>query len=322
MADAIKILQTKSDLQHTVVVYGGRLEMPGVTSAGDFLTGKPAPLHYEQTSFDHPLYILYSSGTTGPPKCICHTVGGALLTHKKEHMLHMEIDADSVYYQYTTTGWMMWNYMIGALASGARIVLYDGSPLHPTPGAQLQILEREGVTHWGTSPKFLGALKRSWSSSFHLLQLEALKLTSSAGSPLIADLYHWFYDHFPRSVALISGSGGSDLVGTLVGGSPMTPVHAGEISCAYLGMKVEIWDLEGKAITDSGEGGELIVSRPFFSMPLRLWGDRGDEKYRRTYFETFPGNWCHGDYIRKHPETGGYEILGRSDGILNPGGKH
>jgi acetoacetyl-CoA synthetase len=178
MAEAVRNLQTKTDLRKTVVVQG-------VVSAEEFLSGEIDQLEYEQTPFDQPLYILYSSGTTGPPNCICHAVGGALLMHKKEYMLHMEIGVDSVYYQYTTTGWMMWNYLVGSMASGAQIVLYDGSPLYPRPDGQIQILHREGVTHWGTSPRFLLALKRSWSSSTSLPQLDSLRLTSSAGLPSV-----------------------------------------------------------------------------------------------------------------------------------------
>ncbi|PVH68977.1 acetoacetate-CoA ligase [Cadophora sp. DSE1049] len=258
------------------------------------------------------------SGTTGPPKCITHAAGRALLQNKKEFVLHYDVGPYSTFYQYTTTGWMMWNFMIAGLSIGMRIVLYDGSPLYPSPANQIDLVRSQGVTHWSTGPKFLSALKQHSLSSF--LDLDSLETVVSAGAPLSAELSRWFYTKFPKNVALSNGSGGTDLVGGIVLGTPMLNIHAGEISGAALGMKVEIWDENGKNIEDSGEKGDLVITRPFFSMPLGFWGPDGAAKFKNAYFEQFPGVWAHGDFIKKNLPSGGYEVLGRSDGVLNPGG--
>ncbi|KAH7161943.1 hypothetical protein B0J13DRAFT_632666 [Dactylonectria estremocensis] len=258
------------------------------------------------------------SGTTGTPKCICHSGGGALLQQKKEFMLSSNISADSVYYQYTTTGWMMWNYSIASLSLGARIVLYDGSPLHPSPTGQIRLLEEQGVTHWGTSPKLLAALKQSgWNRTSALGNLQ---IVLSSGSSLSPELFRWFYEAFPSEVGLFSGSGGTDLVGGIISGNCISPIYEGELACAQLGMRVEVWDPQGRNVESAGEEGDLIISTPFFSMPTGFYGKDGQEKYRKAYFEKFPGVWSHGDFIKRNPQTGGYLVLGRSDGVLNPGG--
>ncbi|KAF5650798.1 acetoacetate ligase [Fusarium tjaetaba] len=249
---------------------------------------------------------------------ICHSAGGALLQQKKEYILCGNITSESVFYQYTTTGWMMWNYLVGALSVGARIVLYDGSPLYPSPAHQIHLIEQQGVTHWGTSPKLLTALKQS--AYKQVFPLDSLQIVMSAGSPLSPEIFRWFYDTFPNSVGLFSGSGGTDLVGSILGGTMISTAHEGELAVPQLGMRVEIWDQDGKSIENTGDAGELIISTPFFSMPTTFWGENGDSKYFKAYFEQFPGVWCHGDFVKKNPETGGYVILGRSDGVLNPGG--
>ncbi|KAL3468905.1 hypothetical protein BJX99DRAFT_265708 [Aspergillus californicus] len=322
MMEATRQLQdTVPELCATIVVRGPVFAAKNVKLAKNILphtTGSRIELHYEQLPFDHPIYILYSSGTTGKPKCICHAAGGALLQQKKELMLHQAVGIGSIKYQYTTTGWMMWNYQIAGLSLGAQLVLYDGSPLYPTPLSQLEIVHRYQVTHWGTSPKYLSALKQNGVP--REMDLSSLYIVGSSGAPLSREMYLWFYQTFPRTVALFSGSGGTDMVGGIVQGTTMTPVHAGEISAPGLGMKVEIFDPDGKDISKTGEKGDLVITRPFFSMPITFWGVDGQDKYRKAYFDNFPGVWCHGDFIKMNPSTGGYEILGRSDGVLNPGG--
>ncbi|KAF5574290.1 acetoacetate ligase [Fusarium pseudoanthophilum] len=272
---------------------------------------KSKPKRYDSSSYL--LIIRYTFSTR-----ICHSAGGALLQQKKEFILSGNITSDSVFYQYTTTGWMMWNYLVGALSVGARIVLYDGSPLYPSPAHQIHLIEQQGVTHWGTSPKLLTALKQS--AYKQVFPLESLQIVISAGSPLSSEIFRWFYDTFPNSVGLFSGSGGTDLVGSILGGTMISTIHEGELAVPQLGMRVEIWDQDGKSIENTGDAGGLIISTPFFSMPTTFWGENGDSKYFKAYFEQFPGVWCHGDFVKKNPKTGGYVILGRSDGVLNPGG--
>ncbi|KAH6999427.1 hypothetical protein EDB80DRAFT_754039 [Ilyonectria destructans] len=262
--------------------------------------------------------VIVPSGTTGIPKCICHSGGGALLQQKKEYILSNNMDCDSTYYQYTTTGWMMWNYLIGSLSVGTRIVLYDGSPLYPNAAFQIRLLEEQGVTHWGTSPKLLTALKQSGFTRSETL--DNLRLVISAGSPLSSEISRWFRGIFPNRVGLFSGSGGTDLVGGIISGNCLSVIHDGELASPQLGMKVEVWDLEGRNVDQAGEKGDLVITTPFFSMPVTFYGDGGLEKYYKAYFDKFPGVWCHGDFAQRNPATGGYVILGRSDGVLNPGG--
>ncbi|OWP06692.1 hypothetical protein B2J93_5171 [Marssonina coronariae] len=309
-----------SELRHTLVVNGPLFPGANVKLASTLLAAyapKAAPV-YEQLPFDHPIYILYTSGTTGAPKCITHAAGRALLQQKKDHLLSGDVNANSTYYQYTTTGWMMWNWVVAVLSIGGRIVLFDGSPLWPSPTSQLELIKKQCVTHWGTSPKFLAALKQHGLPED--MSLPSLLHVASAGSPLSAEMHYWFADKFPKGVGLFSGSGGTDLVSGIVSGSPITPLYPGEIAVPALGMSVQIWDSSGRDIASSGSKGDLVITKPFFSMPLGFWGTDGEKKYQAAYFEQFPGVWYHGDFIRRIPATGGYEILGRSDGVLNPGG--
>lgn len=318
-SDAIRQLEARvKELSMTIVTHGPVFAGRNVKQAKDILPSRFPPLKYEQLPFDHPIYVLYSSGTTGPPKCICHAAGRVLLQQKKELYVQLDVGRNSTHYQYTTTGWMMWNYMIAVLSVGARLVLYDGSPLHPTPLSQLDIVEKYKVTSWGTSPKYLAALRQHGIPKGFLPS--SLRHVHSAGAPLSGELFDWFYSHFPQDVSLINGSGGTDLVGGIVGGTSMHPIYSGEICGPSLGMKVEIWNEDGQNIESTGAKGDLVITKPFFSMPITFWGADGMEKYRKAYFDKFPGVWCHGDFIRRNTSTGGYEILGRSDGVLNPGG--
>ncbi|KAL3481708.1 hypothetical protein BJX99DRAFT_218147 [Aspergillus californicus] len=315
------LMKQVPELQITIIVRGPAFNGEKVVLAEKIiLDSNGAKLHYEQLPFDHPIYILYSSGTTGKPKCICHAAGRALLQQKKELILHQGMGINSVFYQYTTTGWMMWNYAVAGLSVGARLVIYDGSPLYPDPLSQLRLIEQEQVTHWGTSPKYLSTLRQHGVPKN--LDLSSLHITGSSGSPLGPEMYYWFYEVFPATVGLFSGSGGTDLVGgsLVVLATTLSPVYPGEIAEAGLGIKAEIWDKDGNDISASGQKGDLVITKPFFSMPITFWGPDGHAKYQQAYFDTFPGIWYHGDFAKMNPVTGGFEILGRSDGVLNPGG--
>ncbi|KAJ0129280.1 Uncharacterized protein HZ326_27628 [Fusarium oxysporum f. sp. albedinis] len=307
-------------LEHVVVMTGPAWNDTGVIHLNDFLNVKPFPLEFAQLPFDHPIYILYSYAgqlltlSTG----ICHAGGAVLLQQKKGLILGADLREDSTYYQYTTIGWMMWNMQVAALSIGSRIVLYDGSPLHPSPSFQVQLLKQQGVTHWGTSPKFLAALRHSVHEAFPPIQ--SLQVAVVSGAPLPTETSDWFYAMFPKQVALQSSSGGTDLAAGIVGGNLIVPLHGPQLAAPSLGMRVEIWDQSGKNIEDSGLKGDLVITKPFFSMPVTFWGEGGHEKYRKAYFDVFPGIWCHGDFMSKDLKTQCYIIHGRSDGVLNPGG--
>ncbi|KAF4443579.1 acetoacetate- ligase [Fusarium acutatum] len=321
MAAATRLKQEVPELSKVVVVSGPSWTDGLCMRMEEFLQVETQPLRFKQLAFDHPIYILYSHDgdtkvycprvpqfsvkkhalTFGPG--ICHSAGGALLQQKKEFILSSNITSDSVFYQYTTTGWMMWNYLVGALSVGARIVLYDGSPLYPSPAHQIHLIENQGVTHWGTSPKLLTALKQS--AYKQVFPLDSLQIVVSAGAPLSPEIFRWFYDTFPNSVGLFSGSGGTDLVGSILAGTMLSAVYEGELAVPQLGMRVEIWNQDGESIETTGDAGELIISTPFFSMPTTFWGENGDSKYFKAYFDQFPGVWCHGDFVKKNPETGG-----------------
>ncbi|UPL02939.1 hypothetical protein LCI18_013873 [Fusarium solani-melongenae] len=283
LATVVKKLKDQVTGLQQVVVSGPTWEDDTVISLSKFLDVRVEPLQFLQVPFDHPVYILYSS-------------------HKMDMALAMDLGIDSIYYQYTSTGWMMWNMLVGALSVGCKIILYDGSPLHPRPSYQLRFLEEQGVTHWGTSPKFLATLMRDLGGP--LPSLAALQTVLISGSALSKELCDWFYTVFPKEVGLHNGSGGTDMLG----------------GTAALGMKVEIWDENGNNIDGSGQKGELVITKPFPSMPVTFWGEGGDEKYRNAYFDTFPGVWCHGDFVSRDIKTKGYLVHGRSDGVLNPGG--
>jgi acetoacetyl-CoA synthetase len=267
--------------------------------------------------FNHPLYILYSSGTTGVPKCIVHGAGGTLLQHQKEHLLHTDLKRSDRLFYFTTCGWMMWNWLVSALATGATLVLYDGSPFHPGPGALWRMAEEERLTIFGTSAKYLSSLQKSDFVPATSVDLTPLRTLLSTGSPLLPESFDYVYRSVKSDLELASISGGTDIVSCFALGCPTRPVYRGEIQCRGLGMAVDIFDDAARPLR--GTRGELVCTAPFPSMPLGFWNDPQGIKYRAAYFERFPGVWHHGDYaaITEHD---GLVIYGRSDAVLNPGG--
>ncbi|MDX9857277.1 MAG: acetoacetate--CoA ligase [candidate division Zixibacteria bacterium] len=272
---------------------------------------------FEQLPFDQPVYIMYSSGTTGKPKCIVHGAGGTLLQHAKEHRLHTDIRRDDVVFYYTTCGWMMWNWLVGVLSSGATIVLYDGSPSHPTLGTLWKLAEQERISVFGTSPKYLTALEDRHVRPGEKFDLKALRTILSTGSPLAPANFEYVYRHIKPDIQLASISGGTDIISCFMLGCPILPVYSGEIQCRGLGMKVETFNDRGEPVLD--EVGELVCTAPFPSRPVFFWDDADGARYRNAYFDRWPGVWHHGDYIRITPR-GGVIVYGRSDATLNPGG--
>ncbi len=278
---------------------------------------QPAEIPFARLPFSHPVYVLYSSGTTGAPKCIVHGAGGTLLQHLKEQRLHVDLGPEDRFFYFTTCGWMMWNWLVSGLASGARLVLYDGSPFHPGPEALFDLAQEEGITVFGISAKFVDAAAKAKLTPRATHDLSSLRTILSTGSPLAPEGFDFVYEKVKRDVCLSSISGGTDIVSCFVGGCPTLPVWRGEIQCAGLGMKVEVWNAEGKRVV--GEKGELVCTAPFPSMPVGFWNDPDGSRYRAAYFERFPGVWCHGDFAEETPR-GGFVIHGRSDATLNPGG--
>lgn len=271
---------------------------------------------YIQTVFDHPVYIMYSSGTTGKPKCIVHGAGGTLLQHYKELALHTDLKREDVITYFTTCGWMMWNWLVSSLQIGATIVLIDGNPVHPTERLW-EIIEQEKITVFGTSPKYLTLIEKSGLIPKEKFNLNSLKTILSTGSPLTDANFHWVYKNVKDNVLLSSISGGTDIISCFMLGCPILPVYSGEIQCRGLGMKVEAWDENGNSVIE--QKGELVCSAPFPSRPIYFWNDEDGSKYQNAYFNYYPGIWRHGDYI-KITNNGGVIVYGRSDSTLNPGG--
>ena len=283
----------------------------------DFLAQEATDLHFEQVPANHPLYIMYSSGTTGVPKCIVHGVVGTLIQHLKELKLHSDVKRHDTIFYFTTCGWMMWNWLVSSLALGARVFLYDGSPFYPDPAALWQITEDEQLTIFGTSAKYLAALEKAGVKPKESFDLTGLKAVLSTGSPLSIESFEFVYRDIKDDLCLSSISGGTDIISCFALGNPMGPVYASELQCRGLGMKVEAYDGQARSVLE--RKGELVCTLPAPSMPIYFWNDPDNEKYRKAYFEIYSGVWQHGDYI-EITENGGVIIYGRSDATLNPGG--
>ena len=277
----------------------------------------PNDIEFEQLPFDHPLYIMYSSGTTGVPKCIVHSAGGSLIQHMKEHRLHTDLGSEDTLFYFSTCGWMMWNWLVSGLACEATLVLYDGSPFYPQPQSLMDMADEEGISIFGTSAKYIEALQKAGVKPAESHQLSALQAVLSTGSPLSDESFRYVYRHIKQDICLSSISGGTDILSCFVLGNPCLPVYEGEIQCLGLGMAVEVWDDDGNAVV--GEKGEMVCTRPFPSAPIGFWNDPDNAKYRAAYFDTYPNVWAHGDY-GEITEHGGMIIHGRSDAVLNPGG--
>lgn len=313
------ILEQVTSIEKVVVVPFAT-NLPCITEKtvlyADFLTDE-TQLTFEPLPFNHPLYILYSSGTTGKPKCIVHCAGGVLIQHLKELVLHTNLTANDTFLYYTTCGWMMWNWMVSALATGCTLLLYDGSPAWPTPSALFDIIEQEKVSVFGTSAKYIASLQKEHLDLKTTHDLSHLRCILSTGSPLSPDSFDYVYEHIRTDLQLSSISGGTDIVSCFALGNPILPVYRSQLQCRGLGLAVEVYNDDGQSVRE--KKGEMVCTKPFPCMPIYFWSDPNNEKYHAAYFAKFDGIWAHGDYAEITPQDG-VIIYGRSDTILNPGG--
>jgi len=293
-------------------------KIPGATWFSDFIDNSAREIDFQRLPFDHPIYILYSSGTTGIPKCITHGAGGTLIQHLKELVLHTNLRRSDRICYFTTCGWMMWNWLVSSLAVGATMVLYEGSPFYPSPAAMFDLIDELGITVFGTGAKSIASWEKAGVRPRESHQLNTLVTLLSTGSPLAPESFDYVYREIKQNLCLSSIAGGTDIVSCFMAGCPILPVWRGELQCAGLGMAVEILRDDGR-VAEVGETGELCCTQPFPAMPVFFWGDEDGSKYHSAYFAKFPGIWAHGDFVAK-TQHGGYIIQGRSDATLNPGG--